>query len=106
MKVKWTWIHAPRGKAAAQSASSGSSIPGDTAYHLRRYVWRTILSITGPILLLGFYAFICLQYLSRPPQNDIVLSVYPDALGPFYAWFIVSIFTLDWARTALANFQA
>ena len=77
-----------------------------TPYGLRKYAWRASLGIAGPLLLVLFYAFICFYYPNRQPQNDILASPGYDSTAPFYAWFITSIFTLDWARSALANFEA
>ena len=82
-----------------------SSAPIQT-YSLQRYVWRAFLSIVGPILLLAFYTFICFYYLERAPINNIVHSVGFDARGTNYAWFVLSIFALDWGRTVLANAEA
>lgn len=84
----------------AAAASSSSS------YRLRRYSWRTSLTFTGPILLIGFYAFISFYYLNQPPVNAIVPSNGVDARWSYYAWFIISIFTLEWARSGLANVEA
>lgn len=77
-----------------------------SVYTLRRFSWRAILGIVGPLALLGLYTYICLHYLRNPPKNNIVGVVYVNAQIMFYIWFVVSIFALDWARTALANFQA
>lgn len=40
-------------------------------YRSQRYKWRTFLSIIAPLLILGFYAFICFQYLNRPAEDGI-----------------------------------
>ena len=59
----------------------------------------------GPVLFLGFYGFICFNYLVRPAQNDIVPNTL-DARWVYYAWFLMVVFILDWARTGLANVDA
>lgn len=92
-------------------ASQMKPLPSDPPlkpfnYQLRRYKWRTFLSLIGPLLVLGFYAFICFQYLNRPAENDIVPEKALDARWVYYAWFITVVFILDWARTGLANFEA
>jgi hypothetical protein len=52
------------------------------------------------------YLFIVLVYLLRLGVNGII-PVYPiDAKGVFFAWLILSIFILDWAKSALAGFEA
>jgi hypothetical protein len=89
------------------ASSSQRSVPGSShSYTLRRYSWRAFLGVTGPLLLVGFYAFISFYYLDRQPQNGILPDGSRDANAPFYAWFVVSILTLEWARTALANVLA
>ncbi|ETN46980.1 uncharacterized protein HMPREF1541_01170 [Cyphellophora europaea CBS 101466] len=79
---------------------------GSQTYVLRCFSWRSILGIVGPLALFCFYAFICFYFLNRKPENDILPASSIDADVPFYLYFIVSIFTLEWARTALSNFQA
>ncbi|KPI37127.1 uncharacterized protein AB675_3702 [Cyphellophora attinorum] len=80
--------------------------PIAATYTLRRYPWRTLLGIAGPLCFLGFYAHICYYYLDKQPIYGILLTSKADATPMFYAWFVISIFSLDWARTALANFEA
>ena len=75
-------------------------------YRLRRYKWRTFLNIVGPSLVLAFYAFICIHFLSKPPVNDIVPATRVNALWINYSWMVLSVFILDWARSALANLEA
>jgi hypothetical protein len=79
---------------------------GKPTYRLRRYKRRTLLNIIGPPLMLGYFAFICLEYLNRPPVNNVAQANRVDARWVFYIWFLISIFALDWARVALANFES
>lgn len=74
-------------------------------YRLRRFTWRGFLGIIGPLIVLGFYGFICFNYLVRPAQNDIVPNTL-DARWVYYGWFVTVVFSLDWARTGLANIEA
>ncbi len=75
-------------------------------YRLRRYRWRAFLGIVGPLLVIGFYAFICGRYLLHPAQNGVVTVSTIDARWVYYAWFVTVVFILDWAKTGLANIEA
>lgn len=75
-------------------------------YRLRRFRWRTFLSIIGPLAVTAFYGLICFRYLAHPPKNGIAPHRILDARWVFYGWFIVVVLILDWARTGLANFEA
>ena len=79
---------------------------GNATYSLRRHKIRTFLNTVGPLLLFGYFAFICLFYLNRPPINGVVETKTIDARWVFYSWILISIFALDWAKTALANVEA
>lgn len=79
---------------------------GASEYRLRRYKWRTFLNISGPLLVLGYYAFVCFYFLANPPLNNIVPVSQVDGRWIFYGWIIISIFILDWARSGLANIEA
>ena len=92
-------------KYDSQSPNQRNLSPQPKPYHLNRFLWRAYLGITGPPLVLGFYSFICFKYLARPAQNDIV-STTLDARWVYYAWFLLAVFVLDWARTGLANIEA
>ena len=96
--------HCLRQPQHRQAQPDVSGLPN--TYKLRRYSWRAFLGITGPLSLLGFYAFISFHYLNERPLNDIVGSHPGDARWAFYAWFIISIFALEWACSALSNVQA
>jgi len=78
----------------------------DGIYKLQRYTWRTLLTFIGPWLVVAYYAFICFAFLRNPPSNDIVPHIYVDAQWIFYAWFVLAILMLDWARAGLANIEA
>lgn len=75
-------------------------------YQLRKYHRRTVLTFFAPLLILGYYTFICCAFLVKPPSNGIVDTVYAHARWVYYVWFIVAIFALDWSRIGLANIEA
>ena len=77
-----------------------------SVYRLRRYKWRTFLNILGPSLVLGFYGFVCFHFLANPPVNKIAPLTRVDSRWTFYSWTVLSVFILDWARSALANLEA
>jgi hypothetical protein len=57
-------------------------------------------------MLLGFYCFIVIKSLTKPPLNDNIVNADNDASWVFYVWFIAAIFALEWARAGLANIEA
>ncbi|KAI2643682.1 hypothetical protein GGS21DRAFT_497672 [Xylaria nigripes] len=75
-------------------------------YHFRRYLPRTMLNIFGPLTILCFYLFIVVEYLQSPPVNGIIPARLLDANAAFFAWLILSIFVLDWAKSGIAGFEA
>jgi hypothetical protein len=60
----------------------------------------------GPILVTTFYLCIVFVYILRPSVNDVIPGYPIDPKGVFFAWVIFSIFVLDWAKSALAGFEA
>lgn len=88
------------------SDSKNSSPHASSVYRLRRYKWRTFLNILGPSLVLGFYSFVCFHFLINPPVNNIVPFTRVNSHWIFYSWIVLSVFILDWARSALANLEA
>lgn len=88
----------PGGKAKA------NQVP--FTYRLRHYRWRTFLSIAGPLIVLGFYCFICFNYLDRPAQNNVLSRSVVDARWIYYVWFLIGILILDWARSGICNVEA
>lgn len=81
--------------------------PGQSAeYRLKRYLWRSFLTITGPLVVLAFYTFICFRFLQFPLSNNIFRPTTVGATWVYYGWFLTSVFTLEWARTGLANIEA
>lgn len=64
------------------------------------------MNTLGPVAVTGFYFFIALEYLSRPSVNDISPSRILSGKGVFYAFFILSVFVLEWAKSGLAGFEA
>ncbi|KAI0903087.1 hypothetical protein F4823DRAFT_569043 [Ustulina deusta] len=72
----------------------------------KRYIAASTLTILWPILVILLYAFIVFNYLLREEVNGIIPQHKIDAKIVFYAWIIVSIFLLEWLKTALAWFEA
>ncbi|KAI0397247.1 hypothetical protein F5Y17DRAFT_390650 [Xylariaceae sp. FL0594] len=75
-------------------------------YYFKRYIPRALLNVLAPLLILGFYLFIVGQYFQRPAINGIIPSRPLDANAVFFAWLILSIFVLDWAKSGIAGFEA
>lgn len=75
-------------------------------YKFQRHIRRSLLNTLGPVAVTGFYLFIVLEYLSRPSLNNISPSRVIDGKGVFYAFFILSVFVLEWAKSGLAGFEA
>jgi hypothetical protein len=46
---------------------------------LRRYLWRSFLTIVCPLVVLAFYASICLHFLVHPKSNKIFPSAVVNA---------------------------
>jgi len=76
------------------------------SYTFTRYIPRSLLNTLGPGLVTAFYLFIVFVYLLRSGLNGIVPSYPINARGVFFAWLILSIFLLDWAKSAIAGFEA
>lgn len=87
-------------------SGSAPHAPSSLVYQLSRYRWRTFLNILGPLLVLGFYSFVCFYFLNNPLVNNIIPSTRVDGRWVFYSWYIISVFILDWARSGLANLEA
>ena len=82
-------------------------VPGaPRSYTFERYIARSILNTFGPALVTAFYLFIVCIYLLQPGVSDVVPTYPIDARGVFFAWLILSIFVLDWAKSGLAGFEA
>ncbi|KAL8947360.1 MAG: hypothetical protein Q9222_006351 [Ikaeria aurantiellina] len=75
-------------------------------YAFERYVPRALLNTLGPCLLILAYLFIVDTYLRRPSVNGIVPHYPIDAKIVFYAWLVLSVFVLDWAKSGLGGFEA
>lgn len=72
----------------------------------QRYIGRSLLNTLGPVAVTGFYFFIVLEFLSRPSVNNIGPSRILRGKGVFYAFFVLSVFVLEWAKSGLAGFEA
>lgn len=88
------------------NAQIGATSHRPSVYRMCRYVWRSIMTATSPLLILGFYTYIVKQFLLRPPVNDMVLSGDIQGNWVFCIWFVLSVLMLDWARAGLANIEA
>jgi hypothetical protein len=86
--------------------SPAPPVPARSRFRTRRYIARAILNTLGPAAVTGFYVFIVVEYLWRPSVNNIIPWRPFDAKAVFFAWLILSIFLLDWARSGIAGFEA
>jgi hypothetical protein len=95
----------PTGYVLVPGAST--QVPGKSGqYHLKHYIWRSFLTVTAPLAVLAFYAFICFHFLAYPLANNVFAFTTVDAIWIYYSWFLLAVFSLDWARTGLANIEA
>ncbi|KAG2170066.1 hypothetical protein JADG_009805 [Aureobasidium aubasidani] len=90
------------------SAFDHRGFPNDrsTRYVMNRYLRRWFANTFGPPLLTLTYSLIVRYYLCVPPVNGVIDPPLISAGFVFYAWLIFSIFALDWAKSALAGFEA
>ena len=94
-------------KAQSRDGSQQRLMPANSvSYRFARYVPRAVLNISGPVILTIFYLFIVVVYLRRPAVNDIVPAYPINAKVMFFAWLVLSIFILDWAKSAIAGYEA
>ncbi|EEP82822.1 predicted protein [Uncinocarpus reesii 1704] len=87
----------------AQSPLEESSLAN---YKFKRYIFRAVLNVLGPVIVTLFYFLILRYYLWEPAENEIIPSRPVDAKGVFFAWLILGIFVLDWAKAGVAGFEA
>ena len=80
--------------------------PNNQTYTLKRYLRRSLLNTFLPILVLAFYVFIVVHYFMRPSVNDVVPGYIINARIIFFTWIILSVFILEWAKSAIAGFEA
>ncbi|THZ11472.1 hypothetical protein D6C90_10507, partial [Aureobasidium pullulans] len=73
---------------------------------MNRYLRRWFTNTFGPPLLTLTYSLIVRYYLRVPPVNGVIDPPLISAGFVYYAWLIFSIFALDWAKSALAGFEA
>lgn len=64
------------------------------------------MNTLGPVAVTGFYFFIAIEFLRRPSVNHISPSRVLSGKGVFYAFFVLSVFVLEWAKSGLAGFEA
>lgn len=84
----------------------GSARLGPGRYRLRKFTWRSLLTLFGPLLVLAFYIIICVSFLARPFPFGIVPCIWIDARWSYYIWFILAVFMLEWARAGLRIMEA
>jgi hypothetical protein len=97
--------HGRSGYAAVPQKSA--LFPSSKAkYRLKRYLWRSFLTIAGPLMVLAFYTFICFHFLVHPLSNNIFPSTTVSAVWAYYGWLLISVFIMEWARSGLANIEA
>ncbi|CAH0029596.1 unnamed protein product [Clonostachys rhizophaga] len=82
------------------------SDPRKGHYRFSRYIPRTLLNIFGPIFILTFYLFIVEFYLNKPSVNGVMPIRPIDSQIVFYAWWLINIFILDWAKSGITGFEA
>ncbi|THY80893.1 hypothetical protein D6C92_10521 [Aureobasidium pullulans] len=81
-------------------------LPKPARYTMKRYMRRWIANTFGPPLLTVTYSLIVRYYLCVPSINDIIDPPLISAGFVYYGWVIFSVFALDWAKSALAGFEA
>ncbi|KAF2198749.1 hypothetical protein GQ43DRAFT_145278 [Delitschia confertaspora ATCC 74209] len=80
--------------------------PKAAHYRFKRYIFRLGLNTIFPIFITLFYLFVLKYYIWKPIQNDISPTRPIPSKGVFFAWLIISIFVLDWAKAGLSGFEA
>lgn len=99
------YISNPSGVSRA-SSQVHLILPKPARYVMNRYLRRWFAYTFGPPLLTLTYSLIVRYYLCVPPVNGVIDPPLISAGFVFYAWLIFSIFALDWAKSALAGFEA
>ena len=64
------------------------------------------MNILGPLFVTGLYAYTVFGFVRNPSVNDIVPYHFVNPKALFYAWIILSVFLLDWAKSGIAGFEA
>ncbi|KFY71155.1 hypothetical protein V499_08632 [Pseudogymnoascus sp. VKM F-103] len=100
------WIHRPPLHVPLDGGALPSLDSSATSYRFERYIFRAVLNALGPIIVTLFYFLILRYYLWEPAENGIIPSRPVNSRGVFFAWLILSIFVLDWAKSGLAGFEA
>lgn len=95
-----TVVYTPVSQRNAQTSSRKAE------YRLERYLWRSFLTVTGPLVVLAFYTFICFHFLAQSLSNNIFPSSVINATWIYFGWFVIAVFSLDWSKSALANIEA
>src|SRR5271163_330666 len=91
----------------SRNSSQVNLVPSKAAtYSFERHIARSVLNTLGPCLFTAFYLLIVCVYLLRPSVNGVIPYFPIPAQGLFFAFFVVSIFIFDWARSGIAGFEA
>lgn len=93
-----------RSRSSSQVTLLANQTP--PAYILKPYWRRWIANTFGPPLLTVFYLLIARYYLCIQPVGEVISPPLIGAKVIYYAWLILSIFALDWAKSGLAGFEA
>ena len=76
------------------------------SYKLRRFPLRAIAVIFGPLLVLGYYAFIWRTIQTRREAADTLIYGLPNELWINYSWFAVGVFGLNFSKYGLLGIEA
>lgn len=82
------------------------TVANQTPYTFTRYPARATVNIVGPLFVLAYFLFVIYEYLEKPAVNDVAPIRPINAKPVFFFWVILSIFILDWAKSAIAGFEA
>ncbi len=93
-------------RATSAVLDKDEHIPAAASYKFERHVARSTANTLGPLFVLAYFLFIVYEYLSRPAVNGVAPERPLDAKAVFFFWVLISIFILDWAKSAIAGFEA
>ncbi|KAF2482293.1 hypothetical protein BDY17DRAFT_324588 [Neohortaea acidophila] len=90
--------------SSAPSKEVGES--STTSFKFERHIPRAMANTLGPLFVLAYFLLVIYEYLLRPAVQGVILSRAINANVVFFFWVILSIFILDWAKSAIAGFEA
>ena len=79
---------------------------GSFGHPLRRFYFRTIVGILGPIIVVSYLITIWRIYLAPLHSDSTVASGPPGAKWVFYSWFIAGVIGLSLSLYGLAGAEA